>query len=55
MLLKLRQHCYEALYVHESGVYSRENVSSTNALLTDKKICSKYLFETRFQKVLLKN
>ena len=35
----LRYYCYEAgVYVHISGVYGCENVSSTKILLTDKKI-----------------
>ena len=46
--LRCKKNCYEALYVHKSGVYGRENVNSSNILLIDKKICSKYLFGIRF-------
>ena len=37
------------------GVDGHENISSTKTLLTDKKICSKHLFGTQFEKYLRKN
>ena len=46
---------YEALYVQKSGVYGRENASSTQILLTDKKICSNPLFGTLFKKFVRKD
>ena len=39
---------------HRLGIYSREKLSITRTLLTDKKICSKHLFGTRFENFLRK-
>ena len=51
MMSNLRWYCYEALYVHKSGVYGRENVSSTKILLANRKICSGYLSEARLKHI----
>ena len=41
-------------HVHKLGVHGLENVCNTKTMLTDKKICSKHLYGTLFEKFLRK-